>query len=90
VVSTAGWDMSKDVIDMACEKSRWELLAEVISHVHRCRCIIYSFEGEKISFYPFRKSKESNVHVSSAWRRFLGIRHCGGGIIVFIEKCSAS
>jgi len=41
--------MSKDVIDMACEESRWELLAEVISHVHRC---IYSLEGDEISFYP--------------------------------------
>eukprot|EP00985_Skeletonema_marinoi_P015516 scaffold8036_cov99-Skeletonema_marinoi.AAC.2 len=53
------WDMSKDVIDMACDESRWELHAEVISHVHRC---IYSFVDGK--------SKESNVHVSSAWRGF--------------------
>ena len=48
------WDMSKDVIDMACDESRWELLAEVISHVHRC---IYSFEGEEIGSTHSERAK---------------------------------
>ena len=69
--------MSKDVIDMAmaCKKSRWELHAEVISHVHRC--IYSSVDG---------KSKESNVHVSSAWRGF-GLWAFAIAVAASLEKC---
>ena len=75
--------MSKDMVHMSREKSRRELLTEVVGQVHGS---VNTFKCDEITFYPFSKCEVSNIHVSGASSRFVGICHGSSSIIIFVEE----
>ena len=45
------------------------------------------FKSDEVAFDPITESKVFDVNVTCACRRFLGIRHSGAAIVIFICKC---
>ena len=80
-----GWDVAEEVINMAIEQRRAELLGEVVGHVEGG---IDTFKFDEVAFDPFAEVVVFNIHVSGTGGGFLSVCHGGTCVVVLIKERS--